>query len=154
MFVLKILQYLLYHAHICPFWSFLKCRVCFWLPQKLKNLFSETRETQKQHGYKNITAPKLFSGKFHQTLSYRAQGRAFPLVLVHGVRAGTANACSRELQKLDYFWTDTLCSDSEKTRRRLFDLASCQSSPADDRRDRQQEYYWYSTSLKTYLDKV
>jgi hypothetical protein len=24
--------------------------------------------------------PKSFSGKLHQTLSYRAQGRAFPLV--------------------------------------------------------------------------
>jgi hypothetical protein len=34
--------------------------------------------------------PKSFSGKLHQTLSYRAQGRAFPLV-----RNTTHNACMR-----------------------------------------------------------
>jgi hypothetical protein len=51
-----------------------------------KNLFLETCETQKQHGYKTygcITKPLHlyhFQVKLHQTLSYRAQGRAFSLV--------------------------------------------------------------------------
>jgi hypothetical protein len=84
MFVLKILLF----ALPCVHRSFLKCRICFWPPHKLKNLFSETRETQKKHDYKTYgcisktTAPKSFLGKLHQTLSYRAQGRAFPLVYI------------------------------------------------------------------------
>jgi hypothetical protein len=61
------------------------CRICFWPPQKLKkpifiNPHAEPKNSMATKHTGAYPKPKSFSGKLHQTLSYRAQGRAFPLV--------------------------------------------------------------------------